>query len=37
VKYLDLPLGASFKANSIWDGIIEKVSSCACLKAEGLP
>lgn len=23
-KYLGLPLGASFKAKSIWDGIIEK-------------
>jgi hypothetical protein len=25
MKYLGLPLGASFKAKSIWDGIIEKM------------
>jgi hypothetical protein len=25
MKYLGLPLGASFKAKSIWDGIIEKI------------
>jgi hypothetical protein len=25
MKYLDLPFGASFKAKSIWDGIIEKM------------
>jgi hypothetical protein len=25
LNYLDLPLRASFKAKSIWDGIIEKV------------
>jgi hypothetical protein len=25
MKYLGLPLGASFKANHIWDDIIEKV------------
>lgn len=25
MKYLGLPLGASFKAKSIWDDIIEKV------------
>jgi hypothetical protein len=25
MKYLGLPLGASFKAKFIWDGIIEKV------------
>jgi hypothetical protein len=24
MKYLGLPVGASFKAKSIWDGIIEK-------------
>jgi hypothetical protein len=27
MKYLGLPLGASFKAKSIWDGIIEKIES----------
>jgi hypothetical protein len=25
LKYLGLPLRASFKANSIWDGVIEKI------------
>jgi hypothetical protein len=25
IKYLDLPLGASFKAKHIWDGILEKM------------
>jgi hypothetical protein len=25
MKYLGLPLGASFKAKSIWDGIVEKM------------
>ena len=25
IKYLGLPLGASFKAKSIWDDIIEKI------------
>lgn len=25
VKYLGLPLGASYKATSIWNGIIEKM------------
>jgi hypothetical protein len=25
LKYLGLPLGASFKAKSIWDGVIEKI------------
>ncbi|XP_042942306.1 uncharacterized protein LOC122276529 [Carya illinoinensis] len=25
MKYLDLPLGATFKARAIWDGVIEKV------------
>jgi hypothetical protein len=25
MKYLGLPLGASFKAKSFWDGIIEKI------------
>jgi hypothetical protein len=25
IKYFTLPLGASFKAKSIWDGIIEKI------------
>jgi hypothetical protein len=25
MKYLDLPLGASYKAKSIWDDIIEKM------------
>jgi hypothetical protein len=24
-KYLGLPLGASYKAKHIWDGVIEKV------------
>jgi hypothetical protein len=24
LKYLSLPLGASYKAKSIWDGIVEK-------------
>jgi hypothetical protein len=28
MKYLRLPLGASFKAKSIWNGIIEKVERC---------
>jgi len=28
MKYLGLPLGASFKAKSIWDGIIEKIERC---------
>ena len=28
LKYLGLSLGASFKAKSIWDGIIEKVEHC---------
>ena len=27
-KYLGLLLGASFKAKSIWDGIIEKMERC---------
>jgi hypothetical protein len=25
VKYLGLPLGASYKAKHIWDGVIEKI------------
>jgi hypothetical protein len=25
LKYLGLPLGASFKTKSIWDGVIEKI------------
>jgi hypothetical protein len=25
MKYLGLPLGASFKAKSIWNGVIEKI------------
>lgn len=25
MKYLNLPMGPSFKAKSIWDGIIEKM------------
>jgi hypothetical protein len=25
MKYNDLPLGATFKANSIWDGILQKL------------
>jgi hypothetical protein len=25
MKYLGLPLGASFKAKSLWDDIIEKI------------
>jgi hypothetical protein len=25
MKYLDLPLGASYEATSIWNGIIEKI------------
>jgi hypothetical protein len=28
VKYLGLPLRISFKAKSIWDGIIEKIEHC---------
>jgi hypothetical protein len=28
MKYLGLPLGASFKAKSIWDDIIEKDGRC---------
>jgi hypothetical protein len=28
MKYLGLPLGASFKAKPIWNGIIEKVEHC---------
>jgi hypothetical protein len=28
LKYLSLPLGASFKAKSIWDGVIEKIERC---------
>jgi hypothetical protein len=28
LKYLGLSLGASFKAKSIWDGIIEKIERC---------
>jgi hypothetical protein len=28
MKYLGLPLGASFKAKPIWNGIIEKVERC---------
>jgi hypothetical protein len=27
VKYLDLPLGASYKSTRIWDGVIEKVEN----------
>jgi hypothetical protein len=27
-KYLDLPLGASYKANHIWDNVIEKIEHC---------
>jgi hypothetical protein len=42
MKYLSLPLGASYKAKSIWDGIIEKSvvwlagSGCTCLRVVGL-
>jgi hypothetical protein len=25
LKYLGLPLGACFKAKSIWDGVVEKI------------
>ena len=25
MKHIDLPLGATFKANSIWDGIFQKL------------
>jgi hypothetical protein len=25
LKYLGLPLGASYKAKSIWDGVVEKI------------
>jgi hypothetical protein len=25
VKYLDLPLGASYKSTRMWDGVIEKI------------
>jgi len=25
LKYLDLPLGASFQAKSIWDGVVGKI------------
>jgi hypothetical protein len=28
MKYLGLPLGASFKAKSKWDSIIEKIEHC---------
>ena len=28
IKYQGLPLGAFFKAKSIWDGIIEKIEHC---------
>lgn len=28
LKYLDLLLGASLKAKSIWDGAIEKIERC---------
>jgi hypothetical protein len=32
LKYLGLPLGASYKAKSIWDGVIEKIASSASWK-----
>jgi len=28
LKYLGIPLGASFKAKSIWDSVIEKIERC---------
>jgi hypothetical protein len=28
LKYLGLPLGASFNPKSIWDGVIEKIECC---------
>lgn len=28
LQYLGLPLGASYKAKHIWDGVIEKVERC---------
>jgi len=28
MKYLGLPLGAPFKAKSIWNGIIDKIKQC---------
>jgi hypothetical protein len=44
LKYLGLPLGGSFKAKSIWDGIVEKFERCLAggrgctfLRVEGLP
>jgi hypothetical protein len=41
LTYLGLHLRASFKANSIWDGVIEKIecclACCTCLRVVGLP
>jgi hypothetical protein len=28
VKYLGLPLGASYKSTHTWDGVIEKIEYC---------
>jgi hypothetical protein len=36
MKYLGLPLGASFEANSIWDNIIEKTTSFGWMKEDVL-
>jgi hypothetical protein len=43
IKYLGLPLGASFKAKHIWDGILEKMERrmaswkrCICQRVGGL-
>lgn len=36
MKYLGLPLGASFKGRPIWDGIMEKIVSFGWLEDNAL-